>query len=78
MHTFYQVLCDMHVDRGNVDIRKIFSYDNFRLAWLSFLKLLDIKLDEGFICPECSKHGNQPNLIICDGTSLSFQRRMWH
>lgn len=77
MHTFHKVLCDMHIDRGNIDIGKMFPYDNFRLAWLSYLKLLDINFDDGFSCPTCSKDGKQPNLIICDGTSLSFQRRMW-
>ncbi len=77
MHTFYQVLCNMHLDRGNADIRKLFSYDSFRLAWLAFLKLLDIDFATGFTCPICSKDGSQPNLIVCDGTSLSFQRWMW-
>jgi hypothetical protein len=59
----------------NKKILECFSYHKLRSAWLSFLKLLDIDFENGFSCPDCP--GDGPEIIICDGTSLSFQRRMW-
>ena len=42
------------------------------------MDLLDIDFSEGFSCPECGgDDGKPPTMLICDGTSISFQRRMW-
>lgn len=68
----------MHIDYGNTSIGKVFCYERLRVAWLSFLRLLDVDVSTGFSCPECSgSDGKTPEIIICDGTSISFQRRMW-
>ncbi|XP_052071566.1 uncharacterized protein LOC127709908 [Mytilus californianus] len=75
LYTFYSVFVDDHYDYGNEKILELFSYHKLRSAWLSFLKLLDIDFENGFSCPDCPQDG--PDIIICDGTSLSFQRRMW-
>ena len=45
---------------------------HFKDAWYSYLSLLDISYFEGFSCLEC---GSQPDVIICDGTSLSLMCR---
>ncbi|XP_053402535.1 uncharacterized protein LOC123544018 isoform X2 [Mercenaria mercenaria] len=76
MYTFYQTWCDIHLDYGNSKIQEEFSYQKFRHAWHTFLSLLDIDYNEGFSCPDCGDDG--PDTVICDGTSLSFQRRMWN
>ncbi|XP_050406170.1 uncharacterized protein LOC126827514 isoform X2 [Patella vulgata] len=76
LFTFYNVFVDVHEDYGNISIKDEFSYHQFRFAWLSFFDLLDINMTEGFSCPVCERDGG-PDTIICDGTSVSFQRRMW-
>ena len=74
MYTFHQVLMDNHADVGT-SLQDVFPYHKFRFAWNSFIRLLDVDLTTGFSCPSCPPDG--PDIIICDGTSLSFQRRMW-
>lgn len=74
MHSFHQVTCEMLEDFGYGQVRKIFPYNKFRLAWYAFIDLLDIDMNNGFCCPVCS---TTPDLVICDGTSLAFQKRMW-
>ena len=74
MHTFHLVLCDVLKDYGYNDIATVFPYEKFKLAWYSFLKLLDIDMSTGFICSTCR---DEPDIVVCDGTSLAFQRRMW-
>ncbi len=68
----------MHVDFGNKNIKDVLSYERLRAGWLSFLYMLDVEYENGFWCPKCSENNKQPEIIICDGTSVSFQRRMWH
>ena len=53
---------------------KHLSYNQLRLAWLSFIKLLNYgqSQDDGFVCPECSIG---PEVLICDGITLSMQKR---
>ena len=78
MHTFYSSWSDLHKDYGN-DIRQAFTYEKFKNSWYAYLKLLDIDYQTGFTCPSCSPGGGDdtPEILICDGTSVSFQRRMW-
>lgn len=40
-----------------------------------FLSLPDIDFNSVFSCPDCGS-GDSPETVICDGTSLSFQRCM--
>ncbi|XP_061188793.1 uncharacterized protein LOC133196966 [Saccostrea echinata] len=76
LYTFYQTWCDIHLDYGNTQIED-FSYQRLRNAWHCFLSLLDIDFSLGFSCPHCGGDEVPPDTIVCDGTSLSFQRRMW-
>ena len=59
-------------DFGHANLFNLFSYNKFKDAWYSYLELLKIDFSNGFTCPECKA---EPDLIICDGTSLSFQHR---
>jgi hypothetical protein len=38
---------------------------------------LDIDFNDGFSCSHCDGDDGMPETIVCDGTSLSFQRWMW-
>ncbi|XP_033739869.1 uncharacterized protein LOC117327131 [Pecten maximus] len=77
LFTFYQALVSDHLDRGN-NIEDILTYNKLRCAWNAFIKLLDLDFQQGFCCHHCNDDGNgAPSTVICDGTSLSFQRRMW-
>lgn len=75
MHTFHQVACDVLVDYGFQNVRQVFTYSKFKLAWYTYLELLNTDYTQGFICSLCSC---KPDIIVCDGTSVSFQSRMWH
>ncbi|CAC5387652.1 unnamed protein product [Mytilus coruscus] len=77
LYTFYKTWCDVYFDYKNFTIQVDLSYERLRQAWLSYLKLLDIDFNEGFSCPHCDGDDGMPETIICDGTTLSFQRRMW-
>ena len=45
---------------------------NWRHSWYAFLELLSFNLRESFSCDVC---GQYPDTIICDATSLGFQRK---
>jgi hypothetical protein len=34
-------------------------------------------MNDGFSCSHYDGDDGMPETIVCDGTSLSFQRRMW-
>lgn len=70
MYTEYSVLSKAHEDAGNKDF-KLFTYNHFRSSWYSFLNILDIDMDEGFICEQC---GAQSDIVLMDATSLAFRR----
>ena len=54
------------------DPKKEFPYIKFTSAWYAYLELLDIDYDEGSNCNQC---GEYPDIVICDGTALGFQKR---
>ena len=70
---FYSTWKKEMLEDWNLDAFKYFTYDNFIDAWYAYLKLLDQNSAEGFSCETC---GDDPSLIICDGTSIGFRRRM--
>lgn len=47
------------------------SYSRFRVAWLSFISLLELS-DDVYSCTIC---GTQPDVIVCDGITLAFQKK---
>lgn len=50
------------------------SYHRLRLAWIAFQKLMDFgaPMEDNFECIQC---GRSPRQIVCDGITLSFQKR---
>ena len=57
------------------DFHEVFSflnYDQWRLSWYSYLDLLNINYTEGFQCSVC---GEVPETVVCDATSLGFQKK---
>lgn len=50
------------------------TYAKLRLAWLAYVDLIDYGDDQSrnFQCPVC---GPEPDVIVCDGMTLSLQRR---
>lgn len=74
MHGFYQVWKQHQSDSGNENFSKIFRYDIWRKCWHCYIDLLDIDKisSRGFCCQEC---GDEPELVVCDATSLGFQRK---
>ena len=59
-------------DCGGV-LPTLLSYNNFRMAWYSYLALLDIDYNEGFRCIHCKSN---PKIVIMDATSLAFRKEM--
>ena len=51
----------------------LFSYNHFRFGWYSYLSLLEINYEDGFKCITC---GDQPKVVIMDGTSLAFRHEL--
>lgn len=72
MYTEYCVLSKAHEDAGNKDF-KLFTYNHFRSSWYSFLNLLNIDMEKGFMCEQC---GANPDLVLMDATSLAFRRNL--
>lgn len=57
---------------GYHDFRQKMPYQKFTQTWYSFLELLKKDYQDSMCCTLC---GHAPNLVICDGTSLGFQRK---
>ena len=72
LHTFFNVWQERNVDAGNFAFHQLIDYNSWRFAWYAFLRLLDINYHQGWICPRC---GPQPDIIVCDATSVAFQRQ---
>lgn len=70
MFTEYSVLVKTHEDLGDHSFSSKFTYNHFRMSWYGFVQLLDIQLNEGFVCTIC---GTNPTRVIMDATSLSFR-----
>lgn len=71
IYTEYSTLCKFHEDLGSKQFSYSFSYNQYRLAWYSFLHLLDIDMESGFMCPLCK---DSPSAVVMDATSLSFRK----
>jgi len=74
LHGFYDVWKQHQIDNGNINFSKLFRYDIWRKCWYSYLDLLKIdeKAINGFRCDKC---GDEPELVVCDATSLGFQKK---
>ena len=72
MHGFYQVWKRNQEDVGNSSFTAMCSYDNWRMAWYAFIKLLHVNTSAEFMCDIC---GPVPEIVVCDATSLGFQRK---
>lgn len=71
MFSFYSSWSCTQEDEGNTDFRQLFPYRYFRMAWYAYLKLLDINMDDGFMCKDC---GPNPDMILCDATSIGHRK----
>lgn len=71
LHGFYEIWKQHHQDNFNVNFPRVFGYHIWRKSWYGFLSLIEIK-DRDFQCSLC---GIEPSIIVCDATSLGFQRR---
>lgn len=71
MFSFYNVWIQHQTDNGNLNFSTLFLYKYFRESWFCFQSLLDIDYVEDFVCKEC---GPRPDLLLFDGTSLSFKK----
>lgn len=54
--------------------RRYLPYQKLRLAWLAFMDLLNMDQigSSGYMCAQCGSH---PSIIICDGITLSMQKK---
>ena len=65
-------MCALYKDSGMVNFGRNFLYNDFRCAWYSYMKLLNISFEENAICDIC---GKVPDIIVCDATSMGYQRK---
>lgn len=73
MYTFFQIWTRRQAsveDPGAVAFTEHCNYNRFRSAWYSFLRNLDMQIDDAFICTHCGSH---PSILVCDGTALAFR-----
>ena len=59
------------IDAGEATFTSTFSYSKWRVAWYSFLSLLDISYDGAFSCPDC---GDSPESVVMDGITLGARK----
>ena len=57
---------------SGVGIGRGLNYQQWRMTWHSFLRLLDVDYDGCFQCEEC---GPYPSVILCDATSLGYRKK---
>ncbi|KXJ08025.1 hypothetical protein AC249_AIPGENE19994 [Exaiptasia diaphana] len=67
MNTYYKVWVARQKDAG---MSSFLSYQNFRFSWYAFLEKLNLH-DEMFLCSTCK---DSPEIVIFDGTALSFRK----
>lgn len=63
----------MHQDAGSIALHSLLSYNHFRMAWYSYLGLLNINYADGFTCINCK---NTPKILIMDATTLAFRKEL--
>jgi len=73
MYSFYE-LWGWRLMIENQSMQLCPSYSQFRLAWLSYLQLIEIK-EKWFSCPQCGPH---PKVVVCDRISLGYPKRYAH
>lgn len=73
MNTYYQSWALSVQSSVNINLKETLNYNHWRSAWYAFLQLLDIDFTAGFECPTCE---GDPQIIICDGTSLAYRKNL--
>ncbi len=56
---------------AGINSSQFINYQQWRFSWYSFLNLLDLDYENGFMCSLCGKY---PEVMSCDATSLGFKR----
>ena len=74
---FYAVWAEnMEEEVALEEFTKKVPYASFLHSWYSFLALLDVMSDEAMKCdPMCEECGPSPRLVVCDATSLGYQKK---
>eukprot|EP00111_Clytia_hemisphaerica_P009034 TCONS_00026469-protein len=72
LNGFYEIMAREHKDAGDTYFSERFRYNDLRSSWYAFLKLLSISFEDG---AECDKCGKIPETIVCDATSMGYQRK---
>ena len=77
LYYYYLVWCERQADAQDplaLEFKTKLSYHLFCSAWLHYIALLDLKLDNAFCCPD--EHcGSAPEVMICNATALAFQQQ---
>ncbi|XP_066915621.1 uncharacterized protein [Clytia hemisphaerica] len=72
MFSYYEVMMAVQKDSGDLELKKRFSYNNFRSSWYAYLKLLDVSFTSSADCDKC---GKVPDIVVCDATGMGFQKK---
>ena len=67
---YHKIFCLTQKSSGH--LKTNLSYKELKDAWYGFLGLLDIDFAAGSVCGKC---GNEPEIIVCDATGLSHQKK---
>ena len=69
---YYEIWSKKQENAGIKNFKELLNSTNWRQSWYSFVKLLDIDYGAGAECQIC---GKIPDIIICDDTSLGYQKK---
>lgn len=72
LNSYFEILIATHESCGNKNLSEHFSYEKLKSSWYSFLNLLEFSCEEGSTCSSC---GTYPEIVVCDATSLGYQRK---
>ncbi|XP_065067450.1 uncharacterized protein LOC135693013 isoform X1 [Rhopilema esculentum] len=68
----YLKIWKLNLRASRFDVSHCLTYDQWRMAWYSFIRLLDVDFISRFSCSKC---GQYPPIILCDATSLGYRRK---
>ena len=71
LNAYFDILLVTHESCGN-NLSTVFSYEKLKSSWYAFLHLLEFSSKEGSECLSC---GTFPEVVVCDATSLGYQRK---
>lgn len=72
MDSYYKEIC-WKLHRFDEYRQLDFNYQHFRSSWISYLNLLDIKYEDGFLCNKC---GDNPKIVVMDAIMLGIRQSL--